>query len=105
MSNIITTNPLQLDTSGAVITAGGAKSPLWVHSIGVIAAAEAWEVKLTDANNGNVLFWLKPTLASADFGPSIYRLARPIRLDSLYWQTKTQITMLLLYCEDGGRPS
>jgi hypothetical protein len=58
MSNILTTNPMQLDTEGAtsLLTGEQLRTRGKIQALTVYAANDSWELVLKDASGGNIIF-------------------------------------------------
>ena len=92
MANILTTNPLQLDTAGATSTIS---SPLIITSIVVIADADTWSCVIHDKIAGNVIFRADSSVTNHR---SVYwSPAESFRVSGLYWTTDTNIALILVY--------
>lgn len=92
MANILTTNPIQLDTTGvtSAITADHE-----IIGIIVIANADTWSCVLHDAAGGNVIFRADSSITnhrSVYFAP-----AKSFFATGIYYTTGTNIALVLVY--------
>lgn len=88
MANLISANPLVIDTVGSVKTQG-----LHIIGIEVCPSAANWVVDLHDADGGNVVY--KGVGSTKDNGSSVYIGD----VNGLYATTLTNVTAVMIYTE------
>lgn len=96
MANILTTNPIQIDTAGStseILDMGIRK----ITGIGIIASGDTSVALIhSEAAGTNVLFhYIDEEVA----GPRSYywSLARPLAVTGIYVTTMTDVDMILIY--------
>ena len=95
MANSKSTNPLIVDTAGAVFH-GGSGETINITSIVVNASADTWSVILKDGS-GNVIFRATQPLVNDRF--KTWSPAKPLPVNGIYADTLTNITNVLIYTE------
>lgn len=92
MANILTSNPIQLDTAGA---SSKVTTVFDIVGVIVIASADTWSCVLKDQYEANVIFRADSDLTnhrSVYFSPT-----KPIKVNGLYLTTATDIALVLVY--------
>lgn len=92
MANDLTTNPIQLDTTGATSAITADKE---IISIIVIASADTWSCILHDAAGGNVIFRADSNIANERV--FAWTPAKPYFASGIYYTTGTDIALVLIY--------
>lgn len=97
MANVLTTNPIQLDTTGS--TSSITTSQI-ITGVIVIASGDTWSCILHDQVSGQVIFRADSNIAnhrSVYFAP-----AKAFRVNGVYFTTGTNITLVLVYTKSPG---
>lgn len=95
-ANVLNTNPIQLDTSGAT---SAISTAFMISGIVVVASGDTWSCIIHDAASGDIIFRADSALGSERM--AIFSPAESVPVSGLYWTTDTNIAIVLVYIGSG----